>query len=144
MPTVDTKVSEMDLLASLLDNDLAMIVRPISVSEFDNFGTLLSTLKTYINSETSGEITANGAIPLNKNNIVLNVGSGGTVNLTLANGTDNQVITIVAKQAASNIIITPANFTSTNITVTLTGQTITLKFKETKWYVISNYGTTIA
>jgi hypothetical protein len=144
MPTVDSKVTEMDALTPLQDADIAMVIREITTGVFDNFKATLLTIKNYVRSESSVEITASGAAPVNKDIIILNVGSAGTVNLTLANGSENQILTVLAKQAASNVIITPANFTSTNITFTLTGQTLTLKFSGTKWYVIANYGTTIA
>jgi hypothetical protein len=127
--------------ASLSDADIFLI---------DQDGTELtarvtsSQIKTYVNSQLNQELNVSGAIPLTKNNIILNVVSGGALNLTLANGSANQLLTIVSKSATSNIIVTPTNFVKTNITFTLAGQSIVLKFISDKWYIISNYETTIA
>jgi hypothetical protein len=127
--------------ASLADDDIFLI---------DQDGTELtarvtsSQIKTYVNSQLNQELNTSGAIPLTKNNIILNVVSGGALNLTLANGSANQLLTIVSKSATSNIIVTPTNFVKTNITFTLAGQSIVLKFISDKWYIISNYETTVA
>ncbi len=127
--------------ASLADDDIFLIDQ--DVTELTARVTS-SQIKTYVNSQLNQELNVSGAIPLTKNNIILNVVSGGALNLTLANGSANQLLTIVSKSATSNIIITPANFVKTNITFTLAGQSIVLKFISDKWYIISNYETTIA
>lgn len=65
--------------------------------------------------------------------------------LTLANGTDGQIKTIIHKTYGGNGILTPTNLLGgTTITFSAIGQTATLLFKDGKWNVIGLVGAVLA
>lgn len=135
-----TAISEVSTLATTIaDDDLFLITVDSTVTSAKVKG---STVRKLAKKEVSQEVSFSGAIDLTKDIIILSVG-GSVINLTLADGVENQELLIVSKAANSNAIITPTNFINSTITFTLAGQSIKLKFLGTKWYIISNYGTTL-
>jgi hypothetical protein len=69
--------------------------------------------------------------------------TSATAAVTLANGSDGQIKTIINISTAgtNNVVITPANLRGyTNITLNAQGETVTLLFKNSKWNIIAGHG----
>ena len=92
--------------------------------------------------QTAQSITADGstATAVNVTTAVTLIDAGSaTHTAALADGSDGQIKTVICTSGGNNITITPANFDGTNTSFVLnaTGDTITLLFKNSKWYVIA-------
>lgn len=71
--------------------------------------------------------------------------TSGTIAVTLANGSDGQVKTIlnVSTSGTNAITITPTTLAGyTSIVLNAPGETVTLLFKSSKWYIIGGNGYT--
>ena len=99
--------------------------------------------------QTAQSITADGSTATAVNvttAVTLINASSATHTAALADGSDGQIKTVICTGGGNNITITPASFDGTNTTFTLnaTGDTITLLFKNSKWYVIGGNSYTLA
>jgi hypothetical protein len=88
-----------------------------------------------------------GAVPVT-NSIVLFTSTATGNALTLANGLDGQLLTIlyIAEAAGGDTgVLTPANRGGyATITFNAIGDSVTLVFANTRWYIIGSRGVTIA
>jgi hypothetical protein len=88
-----------------------------------------------------------GAVPVT-NSIVLFTSTATGNALTLANGIDGQLLTIlyIAEAAGGDTgVLTPANRGGyATITFNAVGDSVTLVFANTRWYIIGSRGVTIA
>lgn len=140
----DNSVLGLTELTSLQKTDWIYVIRENLVDPTNqDFKAKLSTVETLNETLTSIEVSASGAVPLNKDMILLNNASLSLFNLTLADGTEGQEILFVSKTMTSGVTVTPTNFISNSFTFTLSGQSIKLKFIGTDWFIISNYNTTV-
>ena len=64
----------------------------------------------------------------------------------MADGSDGQIKMIIntSTSGTNNVVITPANFSHTTITLDAPGETAVCVFKNSKWYVIGGHEPTIA
>ena len=100
-------------------------------------------------SQTAQSITADGstATAVNVTTAVTFINtSSATHTAALADGADGQIKTVICTTGGNNATITPANFDGTNSSFVLgtTGDTITLMFKNSKWYVIGGNNYTLS
>jgi hypothetical protein len=99
--------------------------------------------------QTAQSITADGSTATAVNvttAVTLIDASSATHTAALADGSDGQVKTVICTSGGNNITITPTNFDGTNTSFVLnaTGDTITLLFKNSKWYVIAGNSYTLS
>ena len=140
----DNSVLDLTELTSLQKTDWIYVIREdVDNPTLQDFKAKLSAVETLNETLSSVEVNASGAIPLNKDMILISNISLSVLNLTLADGTEGQEILFVSKTMMSNVTVTPTNFISNSFTFTLSGQSIKIKFIGTDWFVISNYGTTV-
>jgi len=86
--------------------------------------------------------TSSGPVDITANTTVLNIASAA--NATLVDGYLGQEIEIVSS-AVGPVTLTPASLAGgTNIIFDAIGDTVNLKFISGKWYIMSNYGITVA
>ena len=95
-------------------------------------------------NQTAQSLSGAGAVDVTSQ-ITHFVSTGASQALTLADGTDGQIKTIVHVGDGGSGILTPTNFESgSTITFTNAGDTATLLFTNSAWYVLSSFGVTIA
>ena len=144
----DKKITQLtDLGDALASVDLFHIVddstgTPINkkVAAEDVFNNIPSWLGL---KQTSQSITGDGSTSaaIDITSAVTEVtGTGGP--LTLADGNDGQIKTIIDIATASHsTVITPTNLRGyTTITLSATGQSVTLMFKNSNWNIIAGNG----
>src|SRR6056300_1649760 len=144
----DKKITQLtDLGDALASVDLFHIVddptgTPINkkVAAEDVFNNIPSWLGL---KQTSQSITGDGSTSaaIDITSAVTEVtGTGGP--LTLADGNDGQIKTIIDIATASHsTVITPTNLRGyTTITLNATGQSVTLMFKNSNWNIIAGNG----
>ena len=102
-------------------------------------------------SQTAQSITADGSTTtaINVTTAVTFVNAtSATHTAALADGSDGQIKTVINTSTANTnaVTITPDNFDGTNTSFVLNapGETITLMFKNSKWYVIGGQGYTLS
>jgi hypothetical protein len=85
-----------------------------------------------------------GAVPVTASTVRLTTTAANA--LTLANGTNGQLLTIIMVVDGGDGTLTPTTKTGyTTITFNDVGDAVTLQFMTTVgWMVVSNYGTTVA
>lgn len=107
---------------------------------------ILVELSPYKPSVALGTVTAlsgAGAIPITHQ--VVKVTTTGANALTLADGADGQRLSIVMVTDGGDGTITPANFgNGSTITINDAGDSVSLVFTNSKWYITSNSGCTVA
>ena len=89
-------------------------------------------------------LSSNGAANVTTAITAVNATSG-TIAVTLADGSDGQVKTIlnVSTSGTNAITITPTTLAGyTSIVLNAPGETVTLLFKSSKWYIIGGNGYT--
>ena len=144
----DKKITQLtDLGDALASVDLFHIVddptgTPIKkkVAAEDVFNNIPSWLGL---KQTSQSITGDGSTSaaIDITSAVTEVTGGGGP-LTLADGNDGQIKTIIDIATASHsTVITPTNLRGyTTITLSATGQSVTLMFKNSNWNIIAGNG----
>jgi trimeric autotransporter adhesin len=100
-----------------------------------------------LTGRTFGTVTAlsgAGAVPVTSSTVRLT--TTGANALTLANGTNGQLLTIVMVVDGGDGTLTPTTKTGyTTITFNDAGDAVTLQYFTTLgWMIVSNYGTTVA
>ena len=94
--------------------------------------------------QTVQSLSSNGAANVTTAITAVNATSG-TIAVTLADGSDGQVKTIlnVSTSGTNAITITPTTLAGyTSIVLNAPGETVTLLFKSSKWYIIGGNGYT--
>jgi len=96
---------------------------------------------------TFGTVTTHsgaGAIPVTASTVRLTTTAANA--LTLANGANGQLLTIIMVVDGGDGTLTPATKTGyTTITFNDAGDSVTVQFMTTVgWMIVSNYGTTVA
>jgi len=95
-------------------------------------------------AQTAQSLSGAGAVDVTSQ-ITHFTSTGASEALTLADGTQGQIKTIIHIADSGSGVLTPSNFGSgSTITFTNAGDTATLLFSNSKWYVIGSYGVTIA
>lgn len=93
---------------------------------------------------TVGTRSGAGAVPITSGTVRLT--TTGADALTLANGVNGQILTIVMVAYVGDGTLTPATKTGfSTITFTAVGNSVTLQYFTTLgWMIVSNYGGTVA
>mgnify|MGYP001553995158 CR=1 FL=1 len=95
-------------------------------------------------NQSAQSLSGAGAINLTSQ-ITHFTSTGASEALTLADGTQGQIKTIVHITDGGSGVLTPSNFGSgSTITFTNAGDTATLLFTNSAWYLIGSYGVTVA
>lgn len=90
-------------------------------------------------------VTQTGAGAISVEAAVVKLVTTGANALTLAAGTDGQIITIVMITDGGDGSLVPATFgNGTTITFNDAGDSITLVYVNSKWYILANNGCTIS
>lgn len=88
-------------------------------------------------------VSGAGAIPVT--GAIVKLTTTGANALTLADGTDGQILTIVMIADGGDGTLTPTNKQGfSTITFNDAGDTATLLFTNSKWFILSNNGCTVA
>lgn len=110
-------------------------------TEVSGFLSNLVTTGKRVKSVTA--ISGAGAIPLTHE--IVKLTTTGANALTLADGTDGQELTIIMITDGGDGTLTPAHFgNGSTITFNDAGDSVTVIFTNSKWYIKSNNGATVA
>lgn len=109
-------------------------------------GTLIDDPVTVDGRNVQTDIASHsGAGAVTVNSAIVNLTTTGANALTLADGTDGQFITIVMITDGGDGTLTPANKVGfSTVTFNDVGDTATLLFTNSKWYLVANNGCTVA
>lgn len=147
----DKKITALDDLGTALaDVDLFHIVDDPSNTPINKKVTaknVFNNIPSFIGLGQASEALTSASTAANVTSAISEVDqSGGTTALSLADGSDGQLKTIVAIGTGANTCtITPTNLRGySTITLNAEGETATLLFKNSKWNVISNNGAVLA
>ena len=147
----DKKITALDDLGSALaDVDLFHIVDDPSNTPINKKVTaknVFNNIPTYIGLAQTSESLTNTDTAINTTSAITEVNqTAGAVSLSLADGTDGQIKTIIAIGTGSNnIVITPTNLRGgSTITLNAEGETVQCLFKNSKWNVIGGHGFVVA
>ena len=150
----DKKITALtDLGSSLAAVDLFHVVDDPSVTPINkkiSAANVFNNIPSFLGlKQTAQTITADGST-----NTAVDVTSAITlINATsathagaLADGSDGQVRIVVniSTGGTNNVVITPANFSTTSFTLNAPGESAICLFKNSKWYIIGGNGFTIA
>ena len=143
----DKKITALDDLGSALaDVDLFHIVDDPSNTPINKKVTaknVFNNIPTYIGLAEASETLTNTDTAINTTSAISEVNqTAGSAAMSLADGTDGQIKTIIATgTGAANIVITPTNLRGgSTITLNAEGETVQCLFKNSKWNVIGGNG----
>ena len=113
----------------------------------DFTGNITGNVTGVLTGRVVGTVTTHsgaGAVPVTASTVRLTTTAANA--LTLANGTNGQLLTIIMVVDGGDGTLTPTTKTGyTTITFNDVGDAVTLQFMTTVgWMVVSNYGTTVA
>jgi len=146
----DTKISALAGVTSPATSDVVPIVNDSTTKKID-----LNTLFTKIPGDlkyagVSGltsipeTVSVAGALSITNPVSLVTNASDCPITVTLANGSYGQEKTILCLATTSNVVVdVTQKLGFATITFTAAGQTVTLKYINTTWVVISNFGATI-
>mgnify|MGYP001370745489 CR=1 FL=1 len=147
----DKKITALDDLgSSLAEVDLFHIVDDPSNTPINKRVTaknVFNNIPTFLGLKQASEALTSSSTAIDTTSAVSEVDqSGGATALTLADGTDGMIKTIIAVGTGGNsIVITPGNLRGySTITLNAEGETVTCMFKNSKWNVIAHNGATLA
>ena len=147
----DKKITALDDLgSSLAEVDLFHIVDDPSNTPINKRVTaknVFNNIPTFIGLKQTSEALTSASTSIDTTSAISEVDqSGGATALSLADGTDGMIKTIIAIGTGGNAItITPTNLRGgTTITLNGEGETVTCLFKNSKWNVIGHNGAQIA
>lgn len=147
----DKKITALDDLgSSLAEVDLFHIVDDPSNTPINKRVTaknVFNNIPTFIGLKQTSEALTSASTSIDTTSAISEVDqSGGATALSLADGSDGMIKTIIAIGTGGNAItITPTNLRGgTTITLNGEGETVTCLFKNSKWNVIGHNGATIA
>mgnify|MGYP001266748563 CR=1 FL=1 len=143
----DKKITALDDLGSALASvDLFHIVDDPSNTPINKKVTaknVFNNIPTYIGLAEASETLTNTDTAINTTSAISEVNqTAGSAAMSLADGTDGQIKTIIATgTGAANIVITPTNLRGgSTITLNAEGETVQCLFKNSKWNVIGGNG----
>lgn len=146
----DKKITALDDLgSSLAEVDLFHIVDDPSNTPINKRVTaknVFNNIPTFIGLKQTSEALTSASTSIDTTSAISEVDqSGGATALSLADGTDGMIKTIIAIGTGGNAItITPTNLRGgTTITLNGEGETVTCLFKNSKWNVIGHNGAQI-
>ena len=147
----DKKITALDDLGTALASvDLFHIVDDPSNTPVNKKVTaknVFNRIPTYLGLAETSEALTSASTAINVTSAIAEVDqSGGTTSLSLADGTDGQIKTVIAiGTGGNNIVITPTNLRGgSTITLNGEGETVTCLFKNSKWNVIAGNGYALA
>ena len=147
----DKKITALDDLgSSLAEVDLFHIVDDPSNTPINKRVTaknVFNNIPTFIGLKQTSEALTSASTSIDTTSAISEVDqSGGATALSLADGTDGMIKTIIAIGTGGNsITITPTNLRGgSTITLNGEGETVTCLFKNSKWNVIGHNGAQIA
>ena len=147
----DKKITALDDLgSSLAEVDLFHIVDDPSNTPINKRVTaknVFNNIPTFIGLKQTSEALTSASTSIDTTSAISEVDQrGGATALSLADGSDGMIKTIIAIGTGGNAItITPTNLRGgTTITLNGEGETVTCLFKNSKWNVIGHNGATIA
>ena len=147
----DKKITALDDLgSSLAEVDVFHIVDDPSNTPINKRVTaknVFNNIPTFIGLKQTSEALTSASTSIDTTSAISEVDqSGGATALSLADGSDGMIKTIIAIGTGGNAItITPTNLRGgTTITLNGEGETVTCLFKNSKWNVIGHNGATIA
>ena len=139
-----------DLGSSLAEVDLFHIVDDPSNTPINKRVTaknVFNNIPTFIGLKQTSEALTSASTSIDTTSAISEVDqSGGATALSLADGSDGMIKTIIAIGTGGNsITITPTNLRGgSTITLNGEGETVTCLFKNSKWNVIGHNGAQIA
>tara|TARA_B100000902_G_scaffold311224_1_gene301003 strand:- start:1039 stop:1488 length:450 start_codon:yes stop_codon:yes gene_type:complete len=146
----DKKITALDDLgSSLAEVDLFHIVDDPSNTPINKRVTaknVFNNIPTFIGLKQTSEALTSASTSIDTTSAISEVDqSGGATALSLADGSDGMIKTIIAIGTGGNAItITPTNLRGgTTITLNGEGETVTCLFKNSKWNVIGHNGAQI-
>ena len=146
----DKKITALDDLgSSLAEVDLFHIVDDPSNTPINKRVTaknVFNNIPTFIGLKQTSEALTSASTSIDTTSAISEVDqSGGATALSLADGSDGMIKTIIAIGTGGNsITITPTNLRGgTTITLNGEGETVTCLFKNSKWNVIGHNGAQI-
>ena len=149
----DKKITALtDLGNALASADLFHVVddptgTPINkkISAEDVFNNIPSWLGL---AQTSQTLTSDGSTALTANvtSAITEINSsGGTGSVSLADGSDGQIKTLIMITGSNTITITPTNLRGgSNVVFNAAGDTVTLLFKNSNWNIIGGNSYTVS
>ena len=147
----DKKITALDDLGTALaDVDLFHIVDDPSNTPINKKVTaknVFNNIPSFIGLGQASEALTSSSTAANVTSAISEVDqSGGATALTLADGSDGQVKTILTiGTGGNNCVITPTNLRGySTITLNAEGESVTLLFKNSKWNVIAGNGHALA
>ena len=148
----DKKITALDDLGTALaDVDLFHIVDDPSNTPINKKVTaknVFNNIPSFIGLGQASEALTSASTAADVTSAISEVDqSGGATALSLADGSDGQIKTIinVSTGGTNNIVITPANLRGyTTITLNAPGETVTCLFKNSNWNVIAGNGYALA
>ena len=147
----DKKMTALDNLGtSLAVEDLFHIVDDPSNTPINKKVTakdVFNNIPTFIGLTSTSEALTSTSTAINTTSAITEVDqSGGATALSMADGTNGMIKTIIAVGTGGNAItITPDNLRGySTISLDGEGETVTCLFKNSKWNVIAHNGATLA
>jgi hypothetical protein len=143
----DKKITALtDLGTAIASTDLFHVVQDPSgtpINKKVSTANVFNNIPSWIGLKQAAQtLSANGAANVTTSITVVDATSG-TVAVTLADGSDGQIKTIIdtATTGTNAITITPTNLRGyTSIVLNAPGETVTLLFKSSKWNIIGGHG----
>jgi hypothetical protein len=143
----DKKITALtDLGTAIASTDLLHVVQDPSgtpINKKVSTANVFNNIPTWIGlKQTVQTLSAGGAANVTTSITVVDATSG-TIAVTLADGSDGQIKTIIdtATTGTNAITITPTNLRGyTSIVLNAPGETVTLLFKSSKWNIIGGHG----
>ena len=143
----DKKITALtDLGTAIASTDLLHVVQDPSgtpINKKVSTANVFNNIPSWIGLKQAAQtLSANGAANVTTSITVVDATSG-TVAVTLADGSDGQIKTIIdtATTGTNAITITPTNLRGyTSIVLNAPGETVTLLFKSSKWNIIGGHG----
>jgi hypothetical protein len=143
----DKKITALtDLGTAIASTDLFHVVQDPAgtpINKKVSTANVFNNIPSWIGLKQAAQtLSANGAANVTTSITVVDATSG-TVAVTLADGSDGQIKTIIdtATTGTNAITITPTNLRGyTSIVLNAPGETVTLLFKSSKWNIIGGHG----
>jgi hypothetical protein len=147
----DKKITALtDLGTAIASTDLLHVVQDPSgtpINKKVSTANVFNNIPTWIGlKQTVQTLSAGGAANVTTSITVVDATSG-TIAVTLADGSDGQIKTIIdtATTGTNAITITPTNLRGyTSIVLNAPGETVTLLFKSSKWNIIGGHGYSVS
>ena len=134
-----TAIASADLFNVVQDPSGTPINKKVSTSNIFNY------IPTYIGlKQTADTLAVTGSSSITTAITLVNA-TASTPTISLVDGTDGQIKTIINVSTAgtNNVTITPTNLRGyTSVILNAPGETVTLLFKSSKWNIIAGNGYT--